>query len=266
MLILLGLIQKVYIGDTLGRAVDPVYAQALVKPVAASDAWLALVFAFQVFFDFAGYSDCAIGIALIFGVRLPLNFDAPYRATSIRDFWRRWHMTLSRFLRDYIYIPLGGSHFGLSRQVAALLITMSLCGLWHGAGWTFVAWGVVHGVALVTDLLWRRYLPALPALLGWLLTFVFVVLTFVLFRAESWQAAWNIYAGLLGWPENAINRKDFIYLAFFVAVVLPPSHEICRRLMVRPRTTVSLAASATMVVMLLLLAGDANRQFIYFQF
>src|SRR5207237_857108 len=138
---------------------------------------------FQIFFDFSAYSDIAIGTALIFGIELPLNFDGPYRAISVREFWRRWHMTLSRFLRDYLYIPLGGNRRGFARQALAVLITMSLGGLWHGAGWSFVLWGVLHGLAIIVATIWQRLKLPMPMMLGWALTFMFVTVAWVFFRS-----------------------------------------------------------------------------------
>jgi D-alanyl-lipoteichoic acid acyltransferase DltB (MBOAT superfamily) len=171
-LMILGLAQKIFLGDRLADHVNPIFATAAGGAVSSAEAWVAtLGFTFQIFFDFAGYYDIAIGVALIFGITLPKNFDAPYRATSLQDFWRRWHMTLSRFLRDYLYIPLGGSRFGLPRHLAALLTTMVLGGLWHGAGWPFVLWGAAHGCALAIEALWRRAMPTIPPVAGWGLTF-----------------------------------------------------------------------------------------------
>ena len=167
----------------------------------AGQAWLALAFNIQILFDFAGYSDIAIGLGLLFGVQLPFNFNAPFRSTNIQDFWQRWHMTLMRFLRDYVFHPLANSRivprrFLLVQYFAAMLVTMALCGLWHGANWTFVLWGVLHGVALIICSLWRRYCPRLPQLVGWALTMGFVLLTGVIFRAGTLDAALHIYQGL----------------------------------------------------------------------
>jgi D-alanyl-lipoteichoic acid acyltransferase DltB (MBOAT superfamily) len=271
MFVVLGLLQKVCIADPLGRALDPVYAKALVGPVTSTEAWIAPAFAFQVFFDFAGYSDIAIGLALIFGIRLPLNFDAPFRASSILEFWQRWHMTLGRFLRDYVFTPLstlpvGGREHRVTRLWMALLITMAVCGLWHGAGWNYVLWGTLQGVAMVFAAGWRRYLPSPPMLIGWAATIGFFVLTIVIFRAGSLEAAWRIYEAMMTWPEGSLHRKDQILLAIFVAVILPPSHEIVRRLMNPPRIAVAAAASAAVVTVLLLLRGQTSYEFIYFQF
>ena len=149
--IMIGLIEKVAFGDPIGQILDPIYQAATSAPLHDGSAWLALGFGFQIFFDFAGYSDIAIGIGLLFGVQLPFNFNAPFRATSILVFWQRWHMTLSRFLRDYVFMPLAdmriaGTRHTVAQYVAAILLTMALCGLWHGAGWNFVLWGTMHGV------------------------------------------------------------------------------------------------------------------------
>jgi alginate O-acetyltransferase complex protein AlgI len=153
----------------------------------------------QLYFDFSGYSDMAIGLGLLFNVRLPDNFDAPYRATSIADFWRRWHITLSRFLRDYLYIPLGGNRLGESRRRFNLLVTMLLGGIWHGAGWTFAIWGLYHGVLLALGRAWgtRRRGP-LPLALSRPMTFLAVVVGWVVFRATSVSSAGSMLAGMAG--------------------------------------------------------------------
>src|SRR5205814_1843694 len=136
------------------------------------DAWGgALAFALQIYFDFSGYSDMAIGIARMVGVRFPENFDSPYKATSLIDFWRRWHMTLSFFLRDYVYIPLGGNRLGEMRRHLNIFATMLIGGLWHGANWTFVVWGAAHGLMLSINHAWRSAGMKLPDWAGWLLTF-----------------------------------------------------------------------------------------------
>ncbi|MGL4728265.1 MAG: MBOAT family O-acyltransferase, partial [Bosea sp. (in: a-proteobacteria)] len=198
MLLVMGLVKKVFVGDPLSEYATPIFAAAAAgKAVSVVEAWQAtLAFGFQIYFDFSGYTDMALGIALMFGVILPANFNAPYRATSLQDFWRRWHMTLSRFLRDYLYIPLGGSKYGLPIQLWALFATMALGGLWHGASWTFVAWGVAHGLGLCVGVLWRKAGLPMPMVLGWALTFIFVMLCWVLFRAQTFEAAMLIYKGL----------------------------------------------------------------------
>jgi alginate O-acetyltransferase complex protein AlgI len=266
LLIVLGLLQKVFLGDRLATVVEPAFAAAAVHPVAAGLAWQGiLAFTFQIFFDFSGYSDIAIGLGLLFGVRLPENFAAPYRATSLRAFWRRWHMTLSRFLRDYLYVRFGGNRHGLDRQVAAVLVTMALGGLWHGAAWTFVAWGLLHGFGLAAGVLWRaRELP-MPPLVGWMLTFVFVMLTWVFFRAATFEAAWRMFDGLFLQTEWGPEfRWHTIALAAVIAFGAPPTAAIVERLGMN--RWVAAAAGVALAVLLMEIGGDQTAEFIYFKF
>lgn len=196
-LLTMGLAKKVLIADTLAQWVDPVFAAT--GHVGAWEAWTAmLAYALQIYFDFSGYSEMAIGLALLFGLHLPANFDAPYMAASITDFWRRWHMTLGRFLRDYLYIPLGGSRTGPARQSMALVVTMLLGGLWHGADWAFVLWGALHGSYLVIHKIWARLGIALPDMIGRAITFLAVLLAWVPFRAADTQKAVDIWNALFG--------------------------------------------------------------------
>ena len=185
-LFLMGLGKKVLLADALASLADPVFAASGEPALAMGEAWTAaLAFPLQIYFDFSGYSDMAIGLGLMLGFGLPVNFNAPYRADGLREFWRRWHMTLSRFLRDYLYIPLGGNRHGLVLQVAALLVTMTLGGLWHGAGWSFVAWGALHGLGLASGVMWRRWLPPIPRPVGWAMLMAFLLVSWVFFRAPS---------------------------------------------------------------------------------
>ena len=267
MLLILGLAKKVLIGDALAEHVNPVFATALAGgALTFTDAWSAVLgFGLQIYFDFSGYTDMALGIALLFGIVLPPNFDAPYRATSLQDFWRRWHMTLSRFLRDYLYIPLGGSRHGLAVQVGALFATMTLGGLWHGAGLTFVAWGVAHGLGLGAGLLWRRAGLGMPSWLGWALTLAFVTLAWVLFRAPSFDAAARIYAALAGLTEFGGGfRWRNLVVAGALALVGPTAWSLVHRL--PPSRPVAIACAILLVVILFKIGDDANYEFIYFQF
>jgi D-alanyl-lipoteichoic acid acyltransferase DltB (MBOAT superfamily) len=204
-LFLAGLVKKVLIADTLAPLADPIFDAAAGEAVAVADAWgAALAYTFQLYFDFSGYSDMAIGLGLMFGISLPLNFDSPYKAESVIDFWRRWHMTLSRFLRNYLYFPLGGSRRGASRRRVNLLATMLLGGLWHGAGWNFVLWGGLHGLYLILNHGWRSLRGARenPTPLGRAAarggTFLAVLVAWVLFRAETPEAAFGMLAGMAG--------------------------------------------------------------------
>lgn len=203
-----GLFKKVVLADNLAPFASPIFAAAdMGADVASIEAWgAALAYTFQIYFDFSGYSDMAIGLALLFGIRLPINFNSPYKACSIIDFWRRWHMTLSQFLRDYLYIPLGGNRKGPARRYINLLVTMLLGGLWHGAGWGFVIWGALHGSYLVVNHILRRLTAPLKHPLGrrllgaggWALTFLAVVFGWVFFRATTLDGALEIAGAMLG--------------------------------------------------------------------
>ncbi|VAW52109.1 Probable poly(beta-D-mannuronate) O-acetylase [hydrothermal vent metagenome] len=204
----IGLFKKVVLADGIAQYANPVFAAADTGvSVAFVEAWSgAMAYTFQLYFDFSGYADMAIGIARLFGIRLPLNFNSPYKANSIIDFWRRWHMTLSRFLRDYVYFALGGSHRGVVRRYSNLMATMLLGGLWHGAGWTFIIWGALHGCYLVVNHLWRSFYSGLGLnadntcykSFSRIITFLAVVVSWVFFRAESLDAALIILSGMCG--------------------------------------------------------------------
>ena len=202
----IGLFKKLVLADHAGYWGDQSFgAVARGIDVSFIEAWVGVLgFSFQIYFDFSGYSDMAIGLARMFGIILPLNFASPYKATSIVDFWRGWHMTLTRFLRDYLYFPLGGNRLGSVRRYANLMIVMLLGGLWHGANWTFVVWGGLHGVFLAVNHGWRawRGKPTVPAVVGrWtgrLLTFTAVSVAWVFFRADSLSASLSMLRGLSG--------------------------------------------------------------------
>ena len=201
-----GLAKKVLLADQFALYASPVFdvvAQGGEPKV--MEAWIgALAYALQIYFDFSGYSDMAIGVSRMFNIRLPLNFDSPYKATNIIDFWRRWHMTLSTFLRDYLYVPLGGSRKGSARRYVNLMATMLLGGLWHGAGWTFVLWGGMHGVYLVINHGWQRYTGKESMPSGWStvisvgFTFIAVVIAWVPFRVADIDTALRMWAGMFG--------------------------------------------------------------------
>jgi D-alanyl-lipoteichoic acid acyltransferase DltB (MBOAT superfamily) len=233
--------------------------------------WLAwsgsLAFTFQLFLDFSAYSEMALGIALMLGFTLPQNFNSPYAASSLRDFWRRWHMTLSRYLRDYVYIPLGGSREGLASYVGATLVTMGLCGLWHGAGWTFVAWGLLHGLGLMVCRFWQSRMVALPHSVAWLITFLFVVIGWVLFRAPDFSTAGNVIIGMVagGGFSGAIDKPALLATAAVVSAIGPTSYEfVMRRL--QPRPAFAILASLVAVFVILEVGTGQPKTFIYFQF
>ena len=209
-LFLVGLVKKVVLADGIAPVASLVFdATAAGGQPGMAEAWAAaLAYSFELYFDFSGYTDMALGAARLFGIVLPVNFASPYQAASPIEFWRRWHMTLSRFLRDYLYFPLGGNRLGAARRYLNLFLTMLLGGLWHGAAWTFVAWGAFHGLLLMANHGWRalaerggfaaltRTPPA--RLLGWALTFCAVVLGWVLFRADGFETAARMFASMAG--------------------------------------------------------------------
>jgi len=206
-----GLFKKVVIADNLAQFVTPVFAHLDAGGgVTTPWAWLAtLAYSLQIYFDFSGYSDMAVGLALMFGIRLPVNFRSPYKATSIIEFWRRWHITLSRFLRDYLYIPLGGNRLGEIRRYQNLMVTMLLGGLWHGAAWNFVIWGGLHGIYLCVNHLWHRWRgesatnSAAMKLVCWAVTFFAVIIAWVFFRARTEAGAWQMLGSLFGFEAGS---------------------------------------------------------------
>ena len=253
----LGLFKKVGFADRVAPFSTNVFTAVEVglEP-SVLEAWgAALAYTLQLYFDFSGYSDMAIGLGFMFGIRLPLNFNSPYKANNIIDFWRRWHMTLSRFLRDYVYYPLGGNRKGPARRHVNLMITMILGGIWHGAGWTFLAWGALHGIYLVTNHAWRAFRGAM----GWrdgrfgilgkaasrTITFLAVVVAWVFFRAETFDGAQAMLQGMAGlngigntWSPYFYGLSETLLLAvlLIVVIVLPNTLEIVRNPKQAPET------------------------------
>jgi alginate O-acetyltransferase complex protein AlgI len=250
-----GLFKKSVLIDPYVPFIDIVFDHAAAgNLISFADAWTgAIGYSFQIYLDFSGYSDMALGLALLFGLRLPINFFSPYKAASIREFWRRWHLTLSRFLQSYLYIPFGGSRHGHTRTVLALMGTMTLGGLWHGAGWQFIVWGALHGAMLVVNHFWAKIIKA-NAFLSWLskrmlyrafmvvVTFAALAVTWVFFRADSIDSAWRIVEGMMGLNDvrSVTSWGKGIAMAFplyFIFVwAFPNSVQIARRFPVALRT------------------------------
>lgn len=208
-----GLFKKVVIADTFAQWASSGFDNAQVLNF--FEAWaVSLSYTFQLYFDFSGYADMAIGAALLFNIKLPINFNSPYKSLDIQDFWKRWHITLSRFLRDYIYIPLGGSRAGNLSNYTNLLMTFVIGGIWHGAGWTFVFWGFLHGMALVIHRIWKDLGYTLPKILAWFVTFNFVNVAWIFFRAENWGDAIKVLKGMAGLSGIVITEKREQFLSF----------------------------------------------------
>ena len=284
-----GLFKKVVIADNLAQFVNPIFAHVDAGgAVTAEWAWLAtLAYTLQIYFDFSGYSDMAVGLALLFGIRLPVNFRSPYKAMSIVDFWRRWHVTLSRFLRDYLYIPLGGNRHGSALRYANLMITMLLGGLWHGAAWTFVAWGALHGLYLCVNHAWSNYGPPLPARLArpasvvaFVLTFLAVVIAWVFFRADSLTSAMFVLSKMADPSRIVFGHSEMVQgalIAIYAVLVwfAPNTQEVMgydhkartvgenlRAMRVRPWLVYGGAAALAFGI----LGIQQNSEFIYFRF
>lgn len=211
----IGLFKKVALADSFALYASQGFDVA--QQLNMLEAWVtSLSYTFQLYFDFSGYTDMAIGASLLFNIKLPINFNSPYKATSIQEFWRRWHITLSRFLQEYLYIPLGGNRRGEMRTLSNLFITFLLGGIWHGAGWTFVLWGVLHGVAMVIHRVWQKIGFKIPTVIAWFITFNFVNIAWVFFRAKSWADALKVLKGMfmgeLALPASLATHLEWLQI------------------------------------------------------
>jgi alginate O-acetyltransferase complex protein AlgI len=293
LLFAIGLWKKVVFADSVAPWSNEIFNAA--AKGAAPDLWSAwggaLAYTLQIYFDFSGYSDMAVGLGLMFGIKLPINFDSPYRSTSIVDFWRRWHMTLSRFLRDYLYIPLGGNRHGEFNRYRNLFITMLLGGLWHGAAWMFVIWGALHGLYLVIAHLWsaaglnlsRVVGKTLAPYVGWAITLVAVVVAWVFFRATTLDGAFAMFRGMAG--LNGVDPSklsNFLadprlwgvgspILLAIIAVAAPNSMWLMARAEKlfteqRPGAVIAAGLATGVCGLIALVFIGAQNEFLYFQF
>jgi len=265
----MGMSQKILIADTVAKTAVSLLAEP--ENLQLVSGWVALVaYSIQLYFDFAGYSNMAIGLGLMLGFSFPQNFDSPYQASSIQNFWRRWHMTLSSFLRDYLYIPLGGNRRGRWFSYRNLLIVMLLGGLWHGAGWTFILWGLLHGCLLVANGLYRDHITIpVPKLLGVTITFLCVMMGWLLFRSTDLQMATQWYAAIfgmrgleadLGW--NSLTSTGFaVAIAALLFCWLAPNTS-----QFQPRPSLATALILSALLVFCILRFDAESPFLYFQF
>lgn len=275
-LLTLGLFQKVVLADSLlSDSVDKVYSSD--KILNFWDVWMGtLAFSGQIFFDFAGYSTCAIGIALMLGIILPDNFKYPYASLGFSDLWKRWHISLSSWLRDYLYIPLGGNKHGVVRMYAALMITMLLGGLWHGAAWTFIVWGGLHGTYLILERLQRQFIPfKITAWNGMFLaftTFTCVNITWVFFRAKEFKTAWNMIRSMFflnPGGEKVLASIEVLKVAIIIAILFL-CHWFMRNTSVeavsKKVSPIILGIIWAIMFFLVSIAQGSGEQFIYFQF
>jgi alginate O-acetyltransferase complex protein AlgI len=275
----LGLGKKLILADTMGVVADSVFALPG-NELTTGVAWFgAMAYTLQIYFDFSGYSDMAIGLGRMLGFTFPENFDQPYRATSITEFWRRWHMTLSRWFRDYVYIPLGGNRLGPERTYRNLFVVFFMCGLWHGAGYTFVAWGLYHGFWLAAERMYMTHVGPLPGgASGWLRTFLTVIVGWVVFRATSMDQAMAMLKAMAGLssPTTTVfydlgtyavpHHLFFALCGLFFA--LWPFEQFSMRLDGTDRAVALKAVSAMAIFCyaLALLSANSFNPFIYFRF
>jgi D-alanyl-lipoteichoic acid acyltransferase DltB (MBOAT superfamily) len=270
----LGLFKKVMIADRLSVWVNAGYSD--IGGLNLISSWaVTLAYTFQIYFDFSGYMDMAHGCARMFNITLPNNFDSPYKSLGIQDFWRRWHITLGRFLRDYLYIPLGGGRGSSVKTIRNVLITFFLGGIWHGAGWTFVIWGSLHGIGLVVQRLWRTVGVSIPKYLSWFMTFLFVHFAWVFFRAVEVGDAWSIVRTMFGLEDvvspfvanplagvGGIAVLCTLLVCFVLVLFFGNSHKMGDSFVAEPKRLVYSAGIFTVSLLHL----NTVTEFIYFQF
>ena len=231
---ILGLFKKIVIADSFGNWAEIGFQNAY--NVNIVEAWMATIsFSLQIYFDFSGYVDMAVGSALLLSIRLPINFDSPYAALNVREFWRKWHITLGNFFRENVYIPLGGNKKGTLIECRNLIFTFGLVGLWHGANWTFVVWGIVHGIAVGFNLLWRRLNWEIHKFLAWFFTFLFVCMSWVFFKSSNLNIA----------VEMILNMVDFSELSVMTWEVFTKSEKLLFSLIVIPSILLSVIGKNT---------------------
>ena len=262
-----GLFKKVIIADKLAIYANEAFSH--VDALNCIEAWVgALGYTLQLYFDFSGYSEMAIGLALLFNLKMPVNFNSPYQAQSIIDFWRRWHMTLGLWVKNYLYIPMGGNRHGEIRKMYNLFVSMLIIGLWHGAGWTFVIWGALHGILLMINHQWRRCNINLPKALNWGMTFLCVVICWVFFRADNINEAFAVLTGMFNLQDimstdfDQIKHFMVMVLAVLVLVIIPNPLVIMKKFSANNKW---LVATAIMLIEAIWHLNNYS-EFLYFQF
>ncbi len=263
----IGLFKKVGLADTF--SIWATYGFDNTTTLGLIPAWqTSLAYTFQIYFDFSGYTDMAIASALFFNIKFPANFNSPYQALSIQDFWRRWHITLSQFLRDYLYIPLGGSRGSHWQMQLNLLITFLLGGLWHGANWTFVFWGFLHGIASVIHKAWQTIGGKLHPILAWFVMFNFINISWVFFRAKTWHDAMKVISGMFDWHHlGQVNPMIIAAILVALGICMTAKNSLTlmnsdiKTKMLSPAIIASLLTAAILV-----LSIRDSHVFLYFQF
>ena len=285
----MGLFKKVVIADKLSPWVADIFSRA--DSLTFLEAWIgAISYTFQLYFDFSGYSEMAIGLGLMFNLKLPQNFNSPYQARSIIDFWRRWHMTLGGWVKDYLYIPMGGNRNGEWKKMRNLFVSMLIIGLWHGAGWTFVFWGGLHGFFLMVNHQWRRLGISLPKFINWGLTFLCVVICWVFFRAENFHDAlavllamtdvgnialpagspWEKHLGFMRdlgvtfitWTGSFSKQATLLSLLMIILMLIPNPIKIINHFKPNPVWLIGMVGAFIYAILKL----NSYSEFLYFQF
>jgi alginate O-acetyltransferase complex protein AlgI len=279
----IGLCKKIIIADTFAIWANSGFDSA--TSLTLLEAWIvSLSYTLQLYFDFSGYTDMAIGVSLLFNIKLPKNFNSPYKSLNIQDFWRRWHMTLGRFLTQYVYIPLGGNRKGEVRTYINVLVVFLISGLWHGAGWTFIFWGFLHGIASVINRAWSKFNIKMPKIIAWFITINFVNLSWIFFRAKNWDEAWGVLRGMFGFnglilPNFSVPEfwnmyhipsimQSIIMVIMFIFVVVKFKNSIELEQNFKPNMKTAFLFSTAILIGLLTLLANINKvsEFLYFNF
>ena len=271
-----GIIKKLFLSDPFATFVDQIHAQNLIMQYPNfGDAWFsAFAFSLQIYFDFSAYADMATGLAKVIGIDLPINFNSPYKAFNVAEFWRKWHITLSRWLRDYLYFPLGGNRCGFTRSIVNAFIVFFLGGLWHGAEWTFILWGLLHGAGVALSKVMEKVTLTIPPIISVALTFLFVTLSWVIFRAENMDSASSLYLimfGNEGWDLSLRESANLslLCLGLLIIFAVPNTHEVIPRVQLILQKLPKISIFLIIIVIWLSLSAfdlDSSAEFIYFDF
>jgi D-alanyl-lipoteichoic acid acyltransferase DltB (MBOAT superfamily) len=266
----MGLAKKIVIADTISSIAVNGYGNT--ELLTTSQAWItSIAYSMQLYFDFSGYSDMAIGLGLFFNIDFPINFNSPYKSPNIKEFWRRWHMTLSKFLLDYVYIPLGGNRGGEWHTARNLMLTFIIGGIWHGAGWTFIAWGFLHGAALVIHRQFEKLNLKVPNWIGITITFLFVNIAWIFFRATTWQDAVNVLNAMFGMGAASAEFTlitDYHFIPIWIVGVILLFTRNTNELTIAFKTNTAYAwrTVALIALNMIFLNSILNQEFLYFDF